>query len=106
MARTFGDYGKSKRLLYLLAPQNAISKATLASPYVQKEIRWAWQANRACIPFWHPGFKFAKDNIPNYEDFFDEYLNTKNAIRVHEESAEGYHDAINKLLNKLGHTEL
>jgi len=90
----------------LLAPKNTISDATLASRNVIKEVRWAWESNRMCIPFWHPSFHFVKDDIPNYEDFLGVYLDTKNAIRVHEESAEGYHDAINKLLNKLGRSEL
>jgi len=104
-ARLEGKVRETDYFISLLAPKTGDFPGTLGKPYVRKEIRWAWDSHRACIPFWHPAFTFNIGDIPDYEDLLGEYLNTKNAIRVHEESAEGYHDAINKLLNKLGHTE-
>ncbi len=75
-----------------------ITPAALASKFVQKEIRWA--EGRLRIPIWQPGF------IPDAElegpDWLVEFVKGKQAIRVLEESAEAYHNAVEKLLNELG----
>ncbi|MEP7285925.1 MAG: toll/interleukin-1 receptor domain-containing protein, partial [Chloroflexota bacterium] len=74
----------------LLAPE------TLNSNYVQKEIQWALDQNIMLIPIWHGTFDGS--NIPAAL----ELLGSKNAIRVKEESAEAYHEAVEKLINRLG----
>ncbi|MBZ0308547.1 MAG: toll/interleukin-1 receptor domain-containing protein [Anaerolineae bacterium] len=79
----------SEYLISLLAPR------TLESEIVRQEIRWAKEASVQIIPVWHNGFK-GYDNLPPE-------LSGKNAIRVKEESAEEYNNAIIRLLNRLGY---
>lgn len=74
----------------LLAPK------TLESEIVKQEITWAREANLQIIPIWHNGFA-GYDNLPPE-------LSSKNAIRVKEESAEEYNNAVIRLLNRLGYT--
>ncbi|MBN1681104.1 MAG: toll/interleukin-1 receptor domain-containing protein [Anaerolineae bacterium] len=75
-----------------------ITKEALESKYVRSEIQWAEKQRR--IPIWHPGFKYCKE--PEHPDWLQEFVESKQAIRVLEESAESYHDVVEKLLNELG----
>jgi len=80
----------SKFFVCLLGPQ------TLDSEYVRKEIEWALDTEGlTIIPIWHNGFQRG-ENYP-------QGLETKNAIRVKEESAEEYNVAVIRLLNILGY---
>jgi hypothetical protein len=76
-----------------------ITKAALRSEVVRKEIQWAERRKR--IPIWQPGFT-SDAEIENYPDWLGEFVEGKQAIRVLEESAEAYHNAVEKLLNALG----
>jgi hypothetical protein len=80
-----------------------LGKDTLSSPEVIKEIVWALEAGLAIIPIWHGGFKYAPDkwNLPQQ---VDASLRETHTIRVLEESALGYNNAIVELLNRFGIT--
>lgn len=80
---------QSEYFISLLAPK------TLDSAIVKQEIEWARQANLQIIPIWHNGFD-GYENLPAE-------LGSKNAIRVKEESAEEYNNAVIRLLNRLGY---
>ncbi len=82
-----------------------IAPGTLTSPYVREEIQWAVEASKNSIAIWHGGFKFNPADIPDCPDWLEAFVTSKHAIRVQEESAEGYHDATEKLLNRLGYTQ-
>jgi hypothetical protein len=84
-------------LVCLLAP------GTLNSTYVREEIQWAVESKITGISIWHGGFAFNKSEIPACPDWLEAFVTSKHAIRVQEESAEGYHDAAEKLLNRLGY---
>ncbi len=75
---------------------------TLSSPFVVKEITWAQEANRVCIPIWHPNLKIDKTSLPKeLSNLFNKYLNANQAIRILEESAKSYDDSIRELVNFL-----
>lgn len=78
-----------------------VGEGTLESAVLQKEITWAVESGATIIPIWHPGFTFesGKDDVP---DNINEVLRTRNAIRVFDESALGYHTALVALLNRFG----
>lgn len=80
---------QSEYFVSLLAP------TTLDSAIVKQEIEWARQANLQIIPIWHNRFD-GYENLPSE-------LSSKNAIRVKEESAEEYNNAVILLLNRLGY---
>jgi TIR domain len=88
----------SDYVVALLAP------GTLTSPYVREEIQWAVEGRKNSIALWHGGFKFNRADIADCPDWLEAFVTSKHAIRVQEESAEGYHDATEKLLNRLGYT--
>jgi hypothetical protein len=88
----------SDYVVALLAP------GTLTSPYVREEIQWAVESKKNSIAIWHGGFKFDPAEVPNIPEWLDEFVTGKHAIRVQEESAEGYHNATEKLLNRLGYS--
>jgi hypothetical protein len=89
--------GRSSFLVCLIAP------GTLDSPYVREEVQWAVDARIGSISIWHSNFKFKKNEIADCPDWLEDFVTSKHAIRVQEESAEGYHDAAEKLLNRLGY---
>ena len=76
-----------------------IDFGTLASKYVQEEILWADGNIR--IPVLHPDYKFREetDDLP---DWLDDFVNGTQVIKVVEESAKGYHNAVEELINRLG----
>jgi hypothetical protein len=72
------------------------------SEMVEKEIRWASETpNLIYIPIWHSGYSPEKLQLvhPDIRDF----VASANAIRVKEESAEEYNNAMVQLLNRLGY---
>jgi hypothetical protein len=80
-----------------------LGKETLASTVVQKEITWALQAGLGIIPIWHNGFSYnASDWSLSPE--LDRLLTNTHSIRVLEESALAYNNAIVELLNRFGIT--
>lgn len=82
---------RSKVFIVLLAPQ------TLESRFVCQEIKWALEEKVLIIPIWHSGF--SEKHIP---DGISE-LSAKHSIKVLEESAKAYHDALEELVNRLGY---
>lgn len=87
-------YNKVSHLICVIGPDS------LHSPNVRNEIHWATEANKIMIPIWHNGFTAAADQVP-VDSVVQEFVNRKNAIRVLEESALAYDNAINQLLNQL-----
>jgi hypothetical protein len=76
-------------LVCLFAPD------TLNSHYVRLELQWALETDGVnLIPIWHNGFSPSHD--------YPQGLAVRNAIRVHEESAEAYNTAMVRLLNRVG----
>ena len=49
-------------------------------------------------------YSFNRAEVPDFPDWLEAFVLTKHAIRVQDESAEGYYDAAEKLLNRLGYT--
>jgi hypothetical protein len=76
-----------------------IADGTLDSPHVQDEIQWAEKAGLTIIPVWQPDFT----GTGNFPESVERIVKSKNAIRVTEESAEGYNSAVVRLLNRLGY---
>jgi hypothetical protein len=89
--------------IVLLAPN------TLESKFVRKEINWAFEAKRSCIPVWYADFSQQK-HLDNRKDIHDEvknYIGAKNACIVEgKQKAAIYHDAITRIVNRLGYTEV
>lgn len=84
-----------------------LTPSTLDSENVRKEIKWAQESGRACIPVWHAGFS-PKDHLDNRPDMTKEaklYIKAKNACIIEgKERASIYHNAINSILNQLGYS--
>jgi len=79
-----------------------IAPDTLRSPNVRNEIYWALETERVfTIPIWHGNFRTNLSEIAETEDYIQEFIDKKTAIRVVEESAEQYQAALDKLLNQL-----
>ncbi len=85
---------------YLVA---ILGKDTLRSEVCGKEIQWALEANVKIIPVWHNGFVYnsADWTLPLEVETALQKMHT---IRVIEESALGYNNAIVELLNRFGLT--
>lgn len=80
-----------------------LSKNTLKSEVVSKEIQWALEAGLNIIPVWHNGFRYKSEKWQLTPEI-DRKLSNTQAIVVKEESALGYDTAITELLNCLGIT--
>ncbi|MCY4009965.1 MAG: TIR domain-containing protein [Anaerolineaceae bacterium] len=73
---------------------------TLSSNNVRKEIEWAVEANKSLLFIWHQHYKEGQiEDKPHdkLKDMVDDYP----ATVVKGESAESYHDAIEKLIEEL-----
>lgn len=81
-----------------------IGQETLRSAVVIQEMRWALEAGLIMIPIWHNGFVYQSKEWPGLEPEVDELLSKSHTIRVLEESALGYNNAIVELLNRFGIT--
>lgn len=76
----------------------------LGSQTLRKEIFWAKGSNRICIPIWHSNFSASSEIDPRSDLSADlkEYIGRKNACIIDgDESALKYHEAIEKLINRL-----
>lgn len=85
---------------YLIA---LLGQETLSSEICQKEITWALEAGLHIIPIWHNGFEY-KSGAWDVSLSVDKALSKTHTIRVIEESALGYNNAIVELLNRFGVT--
>lgn len=80
-----------------------IGRETLSSEVAIKEIKWALEAGLTLIPIWHNGLVYKADEWKLPAEV-DEALQKTHTIRVIEESALGYNNAIVELLNRFGVT--
>lgn len=85
---------------YLIA---ILGKDTLKSEVCLKEIQWAIEAGLSIIPIWHNGFIY-KSGEWDVSLKVDAALSKTHTIRVLEESALAYNNAIVELLNRFGVT--
>lgn len=81
-----------------------LSKETLTSDAVKQELHWAIEANTAIIPVWHNEFKFVDTEWISVPADIRSKVDSTHAIRVFNESALGYNNAIVELLNRFGVT--
>jgi hypothetical protein len=86
---------------YLIA---LLGKDTLHSEVVQEEITMALDAGLTILPVWHNGFTYKSGEWDNIPVKIDKLLSTTHTIRVIEESALAYNNAIVELLNRFGVT--
>ena len=84
---------------YLVA---ILSHDTLKSEVCIKEISWAIEAGLSIIPIWHNGFVYKPGEWQALSTQVDTALSKTHTIRVIEESALGYNNAIVELLNRFG----
>jgi hypothetical protein len=80
-----------------------LGSESLNSAEVVKEIVWAVEAGVKIIPVWHGGFVF-RPGFYNLPTSVETLLQSTHTIRVLEESAVGYNNAIVELLNRFGVT--
>lgn len=80
-----------------------LGKDTLKSEVCLKEIQWAIEAGLSIIPIWHNGFSY-KTGEWDVSLKVDAALSKTHTIRVLEESALAYNNAIVELLNRFGVT--
>ncbi len=80
-----------------------LGEETLNSPVVQDEIRWAIEAGAEIIPIWHNGFEY-KEGEFDLPPEIQRVLHSNHSIRVLEESALAYNNAVVELLNRFGVT--
>jgi hypothetical protein len=92
------DQVQKRDYLILLLGQD-----TLSSEVVRKEIEWAMEANNTIIPIWHNRFRY-EANHWNLPQRVHDLLSNTHTIRVLEESALAYNNAIVELLNRFGVT--
>ncbi len=96
------EKGLKERILkyqYLVA---LLSHDTLKSEVCIKEISWAIEAGLAIIPIWHNGFVYKSGAWDALSVKVDAALSKTHTIRVIEESALGYNNALVELLNRFG----
>jgi hypothetical protein len=80
-----------------------LGKQTLRSEVVLEEIEWALQSGTNILPVWHNHYAYRSDEF-NLPEEIDAALQNTHTIRVIEESALGYNNAIIELLNRFGVT--
>ena len=80
-----------------------LGKESLNSEVVRDEIMWAVQSGATILPIWHGGFVYRTDEW-NLPPEIDHLLQNTHTIRVIEESALAYNNAIVELLNRFGIT--
>jgi TIR domain len=85
---------------YLVA---LLGQETLKSEVCLKEISWAIESGLNIIPVWHNGFSYRSGEW-DVSLNVDKALSKTHTIRVIEESALGYNNALVELLNRFGVT--
>ncbi len=80
-----------------------LSNETLASQVTLQELAWAIQYERKIIPIWHNRFSYQPERwgLPAP---LNDTLSNVHTVRVLDESALGYHNAMVELLNRFGIT--
>ncbi len=96
-----GLKGRIQQYQYLIA---LLGKETLNSDVVRDELLWALDARLTILPVWHNGFSYRSSDWQNLDPHLDQLLTRAHTIRVIEESAVGYNNAIVELLNRFGVT--
>lgn len=76
---------------------------TLTSEVVSQEVKWALEAGKNIMPIWHNRFKYTPGEF-RIDAEIDRTLQDVHTIRVLEESALAYNNAIVELLNRFGVT--
>lgn len=95
-----GLQDRIRRYNYLIA---LLGKETLDSEVCRLEITWALESGLSIIPIWHNGFVYKSEDW-KLPPALDNVLQKTHTIRVIEESALGYNNAIVELLNRFGVT--
>ncbi len=80
-----------------------LGKQTLSSEVVREELTWAVQSRSNIIPIWHNRYVYKSGEF-DVSPEIDAILQNTHTIRVIEESALGYNNAIIELLNRFGIT--
>jgi hypothetical protein len=81
-----------------------LSKDSLNSDVVRQELTWAIEHKANIIPIWHNGFTYQSGDITGVTVETDRLLTSTHTIRVLEESALAYNNALVELLNRFGIT--
>lgn len=81
-----------------------LGKHTLNSDVVRDEITWAIESKATILPIWHNGFVYSPEEGANLPTEINHVLQNTHTIRVLEESALAYNNAIVELLNRFGIT--
>lgn len=81
-----------------------IGKETLKSEIVHREMLWAIGSSAMILPIWHNGFVYQAAEWASLPPEIDRVLQNTHTIRVLEESALAYNNAIVELLNRFGIT--
>jgi hypothetical protein len=81
-----------------------LGKDSLTSDVLHQEVLWALETNANVIPIWHNGFVYRPEEWATLPPEIAEVLGTTHTIRVLEESALAYNNAIIELLNRFGIT--
>jgi hypothetical protein len=90
-----------RRYDYLIA---LLGAETLKSEIVIQELEWALEADVDVLPIWHGGFHYRPEDWPHLPASVAADLASRHTIRVLEESALAYNNAIVELLNRFGVT--
>lgn len=80
-----------------------LGSGTLNSEVVSQEVQWALEADKNIMPIWHNKFKYKSGEF-KIDSTIDRALQDVHTIRVLEESALAYNNAIVELLNRFGVT--
>lgn len=80
-----------------------LGKESLSSKVLHQELLWAIESGAHIMPIWHGGFVYTSGEF-NLPPEIDHVLSTTHTIRVLEESALAYNNAIVELLNRFGIT--
>jgi hypothetical protein len=81
-----------------------LGKESLSSEVLHQELQWALEAGANIMPIWHNGFVYRPEDWSRLPQEVAQVLGTTHTIRVLEESALAYNNAIVELLNRFGIT--
>ena len=81
-----------------------LGKESLSSEVLHQEVLWALEANASIVPIWHNSFVYRPEEWASLPQEIAHVLSTTHTIRVLEESALAYNNAIVELLNRFGIT--
>jgi hypothetical protein len=81
-----------------------LGKESLSSDVLHQELLWAIESGAHIMPIWHNGFVYRPEEWTRLPPEVSRVLGTTHTIRVLEESALAYNNAIVELLNRFGIT--